>query len=498
MTLDPHTPVIVGVAQQGHRLDDPGAAVEAVQLMIDMTRAAATDAGAPGLLEQIDAVAVVNGAWRYPDPGRIIAKAIGSPKATTLLSYDGGNTPQSFINGLATRIQQGQLSAAVLTGAETIWSRRRRKSRGLEPNTPLLKAALAATPAAEPDERFADDIAMSTDFERSRGLEAPVNFYPIFESAIRHANGESIDDHRSRIARLWAGFNEVAAANPHAWSRAPMTADQIREATPDNRMVGFPYTKAMNSNWDLDQGTSILLCSVETAEAAGVPRDRWIFPLAGTDGHDTYAVSHRRDLHSSPAIAACGRGLEALTGLAPAMADHVDLYSCFPSAVQIGANELGLGLDRPLTITGGLPFAGGPLNNYVSHSIVTMVERLRANPGDLGLVTSNGGYTTKHAAGFYSSEPRDGGFVAADVQAEIDQVEPRTVAEDHVGPVTIEGYTVMHDREGPTVALAALLTADGSRTWGSNNDPETMHDLMTSEGVGRRADLDADGNFTLG
>ncbi len=496
MTLSPSTPVIVGVAQQGHRLTDPAAAVEPVQLMIDLTALAADDAGAPNLLERVDAVAVVNGAWRYPDPGRIVARAIGAPQATTLLSYDGGNTPQSFVNALAQRIQDGRLEVVVLTGAETIWSRRRRKARGLESNAILQDEALAKVPLDEPDERFAGDIPMSNEFERGRGLEAPINFYPIFESAIRHANGESIDDHRTRIAALWERFNAVAAANPEAWSRTPMTADQIREATSDNRMVGFPYTKAMNSNWDLDQGTSIIMCSVAAAEAAGVPRDRWVFPLAGTDGHDTYAVSERRDLHSSPAIAACGHGLEELTGLTPAQADHVDLYSCFPSAVQIGASELGLGLDRELTVTGGLPFAGGPLNNYVSHSIVTMVERLRAHPGDLGLITSNGGYTTKHAAGFYSTEPRDGGFVSADMQEVIDRVPSRAVAEDHIGPVTIEGYTVMHDREGPTVALAALLTDDGARTWGSSTDPALMSELMTSEGIGRSAHLDANGTFT--
>ncbi len=497
MTLDPHTPVIVGVAQQGHRLTDPADAVEPIQMMIDLTRAAAADAGSASLLERLDAVAVVNGAWRYPDPGRIIAGAVGSPDATTMLSYDGGNTPQSFLNDLANRIQAGELNAVALTGAETIWSRRRRKKLGLPSNAPLQAAAMAEEPPAEPDERFAGDIPMSTDFEQQRGLSAPINYYPIFESAIRYANGETIDAHRTRIAELWVGFNQAAVANPHAWSREPMTASEIREPSPDNRMVGFPYTKAMNSNWDLDQGTSIILCSVATAEAAGVPRDRWVFPLAGADAHDTYAVSERRDLHSSPAIAACGEALKTEAGIDPADADHIDLYSCFPSAVQIGATELGIGLDRRLTLTGGLPLAGGPLNNYVSHSVVSMVECLREHPGDLGLVSANGGYTTKHALGLYSTEPREGGFVSIDAQPAASAVEKRPVDETHTGPVVIEGYTVMHDREGPTVALAALLTPTGARTWGSSTDPSLMASLMTDEGIGRAALLDADGRFSL-
>ncbi len=490
MALDPRTPVIVGVAQQGHRLADPADAVEPVALMEQMVRAAAADARAPGLLTRLDLVAVVDGAWKYSDPGRLVADAVGARAARTLRSYVGGNTPQSLVNGLAARIQAGHLDVAVITGAETIWSRRRRRAQGLPDNATVQVGS-------EPDERFQHDVPMSTEFERSRGLEAPIHYYPIFESAIRASRHEDLDAHRQRIAELWADFNAVAVANPHAWSRTPMTADQIRSATDDNRMVGFPYTKVMNSNWDLDQGTALLLCSVGAAESAGVARDRWVFPLAGTDGHDTYAVSERRDLHSSPAIAACGRRLAELVGRPPADADHVDLYSCFPSAVQIGATELGIDQGRRLTVTGGLPFAGGPLNNYVSHSIATMVDVLRRDPGSLGLITANGGYVTKHALGCYSTDPGAGPFAAADVQDDIDRTPTSRVDPDHVGPVTIEGYTVMHDRDGPTTALAALTTPDGARTWGSCPDPDSMAALMHDEGVGLRADLGADGRFAL-
>ena len=169
----------------------------------------------------------------------------------------------------------------------------------------------------------------------------------------------------------------------------------------------------MNSNNSVEQGAVLLLCSVEAAERLGVPRDRWVFPHAGTDAHDTAAVSTRGDLHSSPAIRAAGRQALALAGIGIDDIAHVDLYSCFPSAVQVAANELGLAIDdaaRPLTVTGGLSFAGGPWNNYVTHSIATMVDRLRANPGDYGMCTANGGFITKHAIGIYSSEPAPDGL----------------------------------------------------------------------------------------
>src|SRR5205807_1630523 len=222
---------------------------------------------------------------------------------------------------------------------------------------------------------------------------------------------ESIDDHQARVGLLWSRFSEVAAANPHAWSREARTPDDIATVTAENRMIGFPYTKAMNANLDTDQAAALIVCSVEAARAAGVPEDRWVFPWAGADVHDHWWVSERADLHSSPAIRAAGRAVFGLAGIGIDDVAHVDLYSCFPSAVQIAAAELGLGLeepDRPLTVTGGLTFAGGPGNNYATHSIATMVQRLRSSPGSHGLVTALGWFVTKHAMGVYSTTPPDG------------------------------------------------------------------------------------------
>ena len=325
----------------------------------------------------------------------------------------------------------------------------------------------------------------------------PIQFYPLFESAIRHSRGETIEAHRDRIAALWETFNRQAVANEFAWFRTPMTAAEIRESSPSNRMVGFPYTKAMNSNWDLDQAAAVLLCSVETAEAAGVPRDRWVFPWAGTDAHDTYAVSERRDLHSSPAITAAAKKLFSLAGVGPDDVAHVDLYSCFPSAVQVGAESIGLGQDRLLTQTGGLTFAGGPLNNYVTHSIATMINVLRGDAGAVGLVSANGGFLTKHAIGLYSTEPAPRGFAAADVQAEVDAVPSTPVAEGHSGPATIEAYTVMHGADGPEVGLCTLRTAAGARTWGRVTDIVAAEAMTHEEVIGRAANLDAEGVLSI-
>src|SRR5690606_15924409 len=263
---------------------------------------------------------------------------------------------------------------------------------------------------------------------------------------------------------------EVAAGNPHAWIREPWTAERIRTASPDNRWVCWPYTKVMNANNMVEQAAALILCSAEQAEAAGVPRDRWVFPVAGTEAHGTYAVSHRPDLASSGAIRLAARRLFELAGRTVDDVAHVDLYSCFPSAVQIAAAEIGLGLDRPLTVTGGLSFAGGPWNDYVTHAIATMVGVLRADPGALGLVTANGGYVTRRALGLSASEPSPGGFRGGDVEGEGDR-RPRgglceSVDDGAGGAAAGESWVVAHDRDGRAErVLAACLLDDGRRAW---------------------------------
>ena len=204
-------------------------------------------------------------------------------------------------------------------------------------------------------------------------------------------------------------FSAVAQHNPHAWNRDPVSAEEIWQPGPDNRMISWPYTKLMNSNNMVDQGAALILTSVEKATHLQIPTDRWVFPYAGTDAHDTYLIGERAEFDRSPAIRIAGPRALELAGIGIDDVDLVDVYSCFPSAVQVAANELGLPLAdpaRPLTVTGGLTFAGGPWNNYVSHSIAThgraaggCARQRRAS------ITANGGYLTKHSFGIYGTEP---------------------------------------------------------------------------------------------
>jgi acetyl-CoA C-acetyltransferase len=321
----------------------------------------------------------------------------------------------------------------------------------------------------------------------------------MFDVALRARHELGIDAHRERISRLWSRFSEVAATNPNAWIQKAYSPEEIGTPSPDNRMVGYPYTKLMNSNNMVEQGAALLIASVEKARDLGVPADRWVFIHAGAEAHDHWYVSNRADLCSSPAIRFAGRRLFELGDVGPDDLDHVDLYSCFPSAVQIAAEELGLSLARDLTVTGGMSFAGGPWNNYPMNGIATMSDRLRESPGAVCLCTANGGYTTKHALGLYATKPPVAGtFMVDDVQAEVDATPSRQAIDEYDGTATIESYTVMHGRDGrPEQGLGAGITPDGARVWWTSNDADTMQALLAEEWVGKAAKVFADGRVEL-
>ena len=493
MTLDPRTPVIVGVGQTLQRTDDLDEALHPVLLMCSAINDAATDAGLRSIPEP-QSIRVVNLlTWKFGDPGHLIARQLDLAPSETVYTTMGGQSPQSLVNATAAEIQAGAFDIAILAGGEA----RRTRARA-------RKADIALQwPTAPPDQVprvLGDELALNHPAELDRGVMMPVQIYPIFETAIRARAGNSPGTHLQRISELWSRFSDVAADNPYAWSRRAMTAAEIRTPSPTNRMVGLPYTKYMNSNNDVDMAAAIIICSAEKAASIGVPRDRWVFVHAGTDCQEHQFVSNRWSFAETPAIEIGGRRVLELAGRSIDDIALIDLYSCFPAAVQLGAQSLGLGLDRQLTRTGGLSFAGGPWNNYVMHAIATMVADLRADPGELGLVWANGGYATKHSFGIYSTDPSVRGFLHDHPQATIDSLPRRELAAaaDAAGPATIEAYTVMHSRAGdPETAIATCLLADGRRAWATSTEPGLVAAMCDGEWVGRRVRLSQIGELTV-
>ncbi len=491
MTLDPRTPVLIGtgqVVQRANGLDD---ATDAVGMMVQAIEKAAADAGLSSVPNP-DSIRVVNLlSWKYGNPAQFIAEDLKLTPREFGYSAMGGNTPQTLVNAASRQILAGELDLVILTGGETTRTRARYRKAGVEPQW--------RTSDVEPV-LVSEDLTMNMPEELERKIMMPIQIYPMFETALRAQAGRTIDEHQKHISELWARFSAVAAKNPYAWSPKEYTAEEIRTPTTNNRMIGFPYTKFMNSNNDVDMSAALIMCSVEKAESLGVPRDRWIFPQSGSDAHEHAFVSHRNHFYDTPAIELAGRRVLELAGRTIHDIDIVDLYSCFPAAVQLGAKSLGLDINSQLTRTGGLPFAGGPWNNYVMHAIATVATELREGKGKTGLVWANGGYTTKHAFGVYSTEPPASGFKYDYPQDQIDALPRRSLASpaDAAGEVTVEAYSVMHDRDGnPERSILSCLLDDGRRAWGETADIAAGRDMCANEWVGKRVRLDASGNLLV-
>ncbi|OBI88791.1 acetyl-CoA acetyltransferase [Mycobacterium sp. 1245805.9] len=493
MTVDPRTPVLIGYGQVNHRdeIDPSTRSVEPVDLMA----VAAREAADARVIEAVDSIRVVNVlSAHYRDPALLLGEQLGAAGFSTRYSPVGGNVPQTLVNQACLDIQAGRAGVVLLAGAETWRTRRGLKAKGGRLEWTVQDESV---PLAEVS---GEDVPMFGDAELKSGLNLPAFVYPLFEQALRVANGESVDDHLRRVSELWARFNAVAVDNPHAWIRKPVTAEEIRRPGPQNRMISWPYTKLMNSNNMVDQGAALVLASVEQAQRLQVPADQWVFPHAGTDAHDTPSIAERDELHRSAAIRIAGARALQLAGLGIDDVDYVDLYSCFPSAVQVAAAELGLNADdpgRPLTVTGGLTFAGGPWSNYVMHSIATMAELLVANPGRRGLVTGNGGYLTKHSFGVYSTEP-PAQFRWEDAQRAVDREPTREGLVEWDGVGTVEAWTTPFNREGqPEKAFVAVRTPDGARTLAVIADPGAAEATVREDIGGAKVAVTPDGIAAL-
>ncbi|MDA1301821.1 MAG: acetyl-CoA acetyltransferase [Proteobacteria bacterium] len=476
--MNPQTPVIVGVAQILHRMQDLTDVVEPLTMMLQAARQAETDSGAR-VLPQVQSVRVINGLWQYDNPAKYLAEKIGASGAQTVGTLFGGNYNQVMVNDTAETILRGELDLVLITGAEAGYAgaKLRKAGRQLE---------YTGTPGAYDVLFGGDQKPEHHEYEQAKGIRQAIQAYPMYDNAIRYHRGETIPGHLKRVSELWARFNRVAQGNPNAWIREPMTAEVIRTPSPTNRAVSFPYTKLMNSNNNVDMGAALIMCSVAKARSLGIPEAQWVYPWAGVEGFDHFSMSVRHNFYTSPGIRLIGQRLFELAGVSADELDYVDLYSCFPAAVQVAAKELGLSEERDLTVTGGLTFGGGPLNNYVMHSIARTVELLRASPGKTGLVTANGGNLYKHAHGIYGGEPPAADFVRDNVQERISALPSRVCLPKFTGEITVESYTVMYGANGPAIAHVACQNADGERVWMNTDDPEVMLAMTQEEFCGRR------------
>ncbi len=479
-------PVIVGAGQLTNHPKAIDQTLEPLAMMERVAREAENDAGAPALLEKVDSVQIVNFmSWSYADAPRMLAQRIGAEPNHTVYSSIGGETPQRLVNETAQAIVGGRIDIALLAGAEALESRRLARK---------LEAQLPWSQRGTPQRMDGDNRPGFNEVEARHGATMPTRVYPLFENAIRARLGLSIEAHQNRLGELCSRFAAVAANNPYAWFQVEHSPEEIVSVRTDNRMVGFPYPKLMNAIIETDQAAALIMTGSRTARELGIPEDRWVYLRGCGDATDKWFVSERLNYHSSPAIRAATQRALGMAGIPLDDVARFDLYSCFPSAVQMGLDALGLRPDdpRPLTVTGGLPYAGGPGNNYVMHSIATMIQHLRESAGEYGLVTGLGWFATKHSAGVYSSRPPQGDWRRTDPavdQREIDAAKSPPFIERAEGDAMVETYTVIFNREGEPeqgIVIGRLDNGSGSRFFANTPpDRELMLSITREEFVGR-------------
>jgi acetyl-CoA C-acetyltransferase len=469
-------PAIAGAAQVIQRPEDwsdPSEALGPIELMVQAARDAASDAGPTGLLGRVDWVGVVGGLWSYRDPGRLVAREIGVPDARTALSAISGSAPQQLVGLAAERIASGEIDVALIVGGEATAARRRLREAG-EP-----RQWISDSGEGEPEMvgGFAEEM-----LDEMRVVGVAATAYALLDDSLRLRRGQPMTAHRDEIAALWERFSAVAAGNPFAWDRSQWTTTAIREPGPDNRMIAFPYTKALVANNTVDMASALLLCSEAAARSAGVATGNLVFPHVSASSHDTWRIATRDRLHETPALAAAGRAALEYAGIADVgEITHLDLYACFPAIVRMSTACLAIDPQRQLTVTGGLGFAGAPLANSSGQAIAAMVPLLRA--GGSGLVHANGGTATTHAVGVYSAEPPARGFARLDVQPEVDLRPRAAAAPDSAGDGDVEAATVVFDRDGPSHVVASLINSAGARSLVRSTDADLI-DLATRDGLG--------------
>ncbi len=418
------------------------------------------------------------------NPPKSIAQRLGIEPRRHIYSWNGGNMPQYLVNLFAEQIARGEMKAALICGGEAL-----RTQHGVE--RAGLNMSWQEDPGDEP-EQIGDSRRGWSDHEDRHNLRAAIAMYPLFENAIRGARGRTVEQHLKAMGKLFAHFAAVAAANPLATRREGYSAEKLATVNDTNRWIGFPYPRLMNANAFIDQSAALIVTSVGQARELGIAEAKWVYLHGCADGHDHWYVSERIDFHSSPTIKRGSTKALAMAGKSLADISFFDLYSCFPSAVEIGCQELGLAEDDPrgLTLTGGLPYFGGPGNNYVTHSISAMVRKVRQYPGQFGLVTANGNYVTKHSFGVYSTAPTKGTWQREKpslLQAELDALPKASFTETPIGAAKIETYTVMHGKNGPEYGIVVgRLDATGQRFIANPpSDPVTLMNLQAREGLGR-------------
>jgi acetyl-CoA C-acetyltransferase len=449
--------VIIGVGQINDRPTDPEQGLDSLDLMVAAMNLADADARG-GWLSRLDSLAVVD-QISFRDLGDVtgpLAERIGAKPALCYKTpMASGDSPILLLNEAANRIAAGEIKVAAIVGGEA------------------LRTAAQRAAAVAGDDASAHNVTRETTTQRAPsyrqryGLVAPVDIYPLYENGSRAAYGQSLADAQAESGEIWSLFSKVAAENPGAWIRKPLTAKAIVQPSTDNRPIAFPYNKLMVANSSVNQGAGFIVTSLADARAHGIAEDSLIYVGRGASAHEAADFLKRDRYDRTPAMEVSLRRALMLNGVTVDDLDFVELYSCFPCVPKMARRVIGWPVEKPASVFGGLTFGGGPIGNYMSHAVVSLVLKLR-EAGTNGLLFANGGLATHNHTIVLSRQPFAAGGLPHDFdfQAEADlargPIPPHM--ENYTGPGEIETYTVLYERNGqPRFGVIVGRNPDGAR-----------------------------------
>ena len=493
---DRRSPCLIGVAHHTWHADDVGdlGAPEPLEMWELVARQAGEDAGTPEIFSELERLDVVySQSWQYDNPVARLSERLGATPATGIYSGIGGSVPQTLLNGAATSILQGELDVAMVVGAEALATIRRLKKNDQRPNW--------SYPPAE-KQPFPMDIPYHP-AEISHSIFQAYLTFALFDNARRAHQQHSTTEYATELGELMAPMSEIAATNPDAWFPTARTPSEISQPSASNRMVAFPYTKLMTAIMDVDMAAALILVSDEKADRLGVPQEKRVYLRSWASAADPFYVGERRDLWRSPAMKAVTSSVLAQGGNSIDDVAHFDFYSCFASSLGFALDAAGLDQkefssplrSRSLSVTGGLPYHGGPGSNYMTHSLATMAQRLRNDPDSLGYVSGVGMHMTKHVGALWSATP--GPVSPPNLPAIQDKtaqdLEVVTLRESFTGSAQVATYSILHGREG-TPEWGALVCdlADGSRCYARLEDPDSLVFAEDNELIGTTVLLSPD------
>ena len=492
--IQDNTPVIIGVGQITDALGSPEyRALSNLELAAEASRRAIADAGAGSLSEHIDAIGTMrafeDSVPRYATPfgksnnfPNSVAKRLGLKPKVAVWASVGGETPQTLTSEFFERVASGNVDMALVVGAEAISTA---KHLVAEHKT----VDWSETLDAPVDDRGQRLQGISSRYMRQHRIFAGPDSYALLENARRARLGLSRSDYALQMGQLFAPFSAVAAENPYSVAPVRYTALELATITERNRMIADPFTRLVVSRDQVNQAAAVLITSVGLARRLGIAENKWVY-LHGYAHAAEPNIMFREDMGASQAARLAVESALQSAAVSTQDVRFIDLYSCFPVAVFNICDGLKISPQDPrgLTVTGGLPFFGGPGNSYSMHAIATLVERLRVDPGSFGLVGANGGQMSKYAAGVYSTQPR--AFKVCDsrpLQARMDAYPQVPVAYDVDGRATVETYTVVYGKEGPSFGIVVGRLPSGERFLANTQDGDdvTLRELIDQDPLNR-------------